>query len=67
MKDTQAYKMIGDRAAEMALDPNIQAEMMALVEKGWSKERVEGWLYLNAVGTLCGFCMTPEELAEHFA
>jgi hypothetical protein len=67
MKDAQAYKMIGKRAAEMALDPNIQAEMMALVEKGWSKERVESWLYLNAVGTLCGFCMTSEELAGYKA
>lgn len=54
MSDNEAYKLIGERAADMANDPGIQSEMLALVAKGWSKERVEGWLYMNAVGTLCG-------------
>ena len=64
MNDNEAYKLIGERAAEMAADANIQAEMMALVEKGWSKERVENWLYMNAIGTLCGYCMNNEELSN---
>ena len=64
MSDNEAYKLIGERAADMANDPGIQSEMLALVAKGWSKERVESWLYMNAVGTLCGFCMNNEELSK---
>ena len=53
MNDNEAYKMIGERAAQMANDPKIQAEMMRLVQSGKTIKEVESWLYIRAIGTLC--------------
>ncbi|CAB1251940.1 protein of unknown function [Ruminococcaceae bacterium BL-6] len=54
MNNSEAYKLIGERAAEMAKDSKIQDEMMKQIRAGKTKEQVEQWLYMYAIGTLCG-------------
>ena len=62
MENTEAYKLIGDRVKEMAQNSRIQDEMMEQIKQGKTKEQVENWLYINAIGTLCGFGMTNNEI-----
>lgn len=54
MNNSEAYKLIGKRAEEMAKDSKIQDEMMKQIKAGKTKEQVEQWLYMCAVSTLCG-------------
>ena len=54
MDNLEAYKLIGERAAEMAKDPKIQDEMMKQIKTGKTKEQVKNWLYMCAIGSLCG-------------
>jgi len=54
MNNLEAYKLIGERAAEMAKDPKIQDEMMKQIKTGKTKEQVKNWLYMCAIGSLCG-------------
>ncbi len=52
MTDNEAYKAIGERAGELAKDPEIQKKMVALA-KSEGKEKAESWLYQMAVASLC--------------
>jgi hypothetical protein len=52
MTNSEAYKIIGDRAAELAKQPEVQARMVAMVQNGSTKEQAEAWLYTCAIGTL---------------
>ena len=54
MTDKEAYELIGERAAEIAKKPAIQKIMVNMIEDGHTKEEVEKWLYMFAVGSLCG-------------
>ena len=54
MTDKEAYKLIGKRAAEIAKKPSIQKIMVNMIEDGHTKEEVEKWLYMVAIGSLCG-------------
>ena len=54
MTDKQAYELIGERAAEIAKKPSIQKIMVNMIEDGHTKEEVEKWLYMVAIGSLCG-------------
>lgn len=54
MDDKQAYELIGERAAEIAKKTAIQKIMVNMIEDGHTKEEVEKWLYMVAIGTLYG-------------
>lgn len=54
MTNTEAYKIIGERAAELAKMPEVQSIMVQMVNSGKTKEETEQWLYMNAIGTLMG-------------
>jgi hypothetical protein len=54
MTDKQAYELIGERAAELAAHPEIRKLMLEKIRAGQTKEEVEKWLYMVAVGSLCG-------------
>ena len=54
MDDKQAYKLIGERAAELAAHPEIRKLMLEKIRAGHTKEEAEKWLYMVAVGTLYG-------------
>lgn len=54
MTDNEAYKMIGERAAELAKLPAVQSKMVDMVRSGSTKEDAEKWLYTCAIGTLVG-------------
>ena len=54
MTDIEAYEVIGKRAAEIAKKPAIQKIMVNMIEDGHTKEEVEKWLYMVAIGSLCG-------------
>ena len=54
MNNLEAYKLIGKRAEEMAKDSKIQDEMMKQIKAGKTKKQVEQWLYMCAIGSLCG-------------
>jgi uncharacterized oligopeptide transporter (OPT) family protein len=54
MTNTEAYKIIGERTQELANIPEVQAEMVEMVRNGATKEEVEKWLYMCAIGTLAG-------------
>ena len=54
MSDSEAYKIIGERTQELANIPEVQAEMVKMVRNGATKEDVEKWLYMCAIGTLAG-------------
>lgn len=51
MTDNEAYKLIGEKAAELASKPEVQKKMVQIAkEKG--KEEAEKWLYLLAIAVL---------------
>ena len=54
LTDAQAYELIGERAAEIAKKPSIQKIMVNMIEDGHTKEEVEKWLYMVAIGSLYG-------------
>ncbi len=54
LDDKQAHELIGKRAAEIAKKPAIQKIMANMIEDGHTKEEAEKWLYMVAVGSLCG-------------
>jgi hypothetical protein len=54
MDDKTAYKIIGERAAELAKTPEVQAKMVEMIRNGATKEEAEKWLYTCAIGTLIG-------------
>jgi len=54
MNNSEAYKLIGERAGEMTKDSKIQNEMMKQIKAGKTKEQVEHWLYICAICSLCG-------------
>ena len=54
MNNSEAYKLIGERAGEMTKDSKIQNEMMKQIKAGKTKEQVKNWLYMCAIGSLCG-------------
>lgn len=54
MTNSEAYKMIGERAEQLSNIPGVQAEMVNMVRNGSTKEDTEKWLYMCAVGTLIG-------------
>ena len=54
MTDKEAYEVIGKRAAEIVKKPAIQKIMVNMIEDGHTKEEVEKWLYMVAVGSLYG-------------
>jgi cytidylate kinase len=54
MTDKQAYELIGERAAELAAHPEIRKLMLEKIRAGQTKEEVEKWLYMVAIGTLYG-------------
>jgi len=54
VNNSEAYKLIGERAAEMAKNSKIQDEMMKQIKAGKTKEQVEHWLYMCAICSLCG-------------
>ncbi len=53
MNNSEAYKLIGERAGEMTKDSKIQNEMMKQIKAGKTREQVEHWLYMCAIGSLC--------------
>ena len=54
MTNSEAYKIIGERAQELINVPEIQAKMVEMVRNGTTKEDAEKWLYMCAIGTLVG-------------
>jgi len=54
MNNSEAYKLIGERAGEMTKDSKIQNEMMKQIKAGKTKEQVEHLLYMCAICSLCG-------------
>ena len=50
----EAYELVGNRAAQLVKEPKIQAEMMWQLKQGKTIEQVELWVYMCAIGTLCG-------------
>ena len=54
MTNSEAYRMIGARAEELSKLPEVQAKMIEMVRNGSTKEDVEKWLYMSAIGTLVG-------------
>ena len=54
MTNAEAYKIIGERTQELSNIPEVQAEMVKMVRNGATKEDVEKWLYMCAIGTLAG-------------
>lgn len=61
MTDKEAYKILGDRVAELCENKEIQNKMLEILHKE-SKEEAEKWVYSLAVATLC---MTPEEFEKY--
>ena len=54
MKNSEAYKMIGERAEELSKMPAVQAKMVEMVRNGSTEEEAGKWLYACAIGTLIG-------------
>ena len=54
MNNSEAYKLIGERAGEMTKDSKIQNEMMKQIKAGKTREQVEHLLYMCAICSLCG-------------
>lgn len=63
MMDKEAYKILGDRVAELTEKEEVQKKMLEILHKE-SKESAEKWVYSLAIATLC---MTPEEFAKYAA
>lgn len=53
MADKEAFKMIGERAEELAEKPEVQNKMLQIAKEN-GKEEAEKWLYMSAIATLCG-------------
>ena len=53
MTDNEAYKLIGERAEELAKEPGVQKEMVRIARTD-GKETAEKWLYMCAIATLAG-------------
>jgi hypothetical protein len=51
MTDKEAYRLIGEKAAELASKPEVQ-EKMVQIAKAKGKEEAERWLYLLAIAVL---------------
>jgi len=51
MTNSEAYKLIGEKAAELANKPEVQAKMVQIA-KTEGKEEAERWLYLLAIAVL---------------
>ncbi len=53
MTNKEAFAMIGQRAAELTKEPEVQKKMLQIAkEKG--KKEAEKWLYMSAIATLAG-------------
>lgn len=53
MTDKEAYKLIGERAAELSKRPEIQAKMVEIARTKGKKE-AEKYLYMAAIASLAG-------------
>ena len=53
MTDKEAYKLIGERAAELAKRPEIQSKMIEIARTKGKKE-AEKYLYMAAIASLAG-------------
>lgn len=53
MTDAEAYKLIGERAEELAKRPEVQKEMVEIARRE-GKEKAEAYLYNLSIATLCG-------------
>ena len=53
MTDREAYKLIGERAAEIVKRPEIQAKMIEIAGSEGKKE-AEKYLYMTAIASLAG-------------
>lgn len=53
MTDREAYKLIGERAAELTKRPEIQKKMLEIANAE-GKETAVKWVYLAAIATLYG-------------
>ena len=54
MTNSDAYKLIGERAQKLSELPEVQTKMVEMVRNGATKAEAENWLYMCAVGTLAG-------------
>ena len=53
MTNNEAYKLIGERAEELAKNKEIQNKMVEIAKRE-GKEKAEKYLYNLAIATLCG-------------
>jgi hypothetical protein len=53
MSNKEAFKLIGERADELAKNQEVQHKMLQIVREK-SKEDAEKWLYRLAIATLAG-------------
>ena len=51
MKDEEAYKLIGERAEELAKREDVQKKMIKIANK-YGKAEAEKWIYRAAIATL---------------
>ena len=51
MTDEEAYKLIGERAEELAKREDVQKKMVEIANKD-GKSEAEKWLYRAAIATL---------------
>ena len=51
MKDKEAYKLIGERAEELAKREDVQKKMVEIANKD-GKVEAEKWIYRMAIATL---------------
>ncbi len=54
MSEKEAYKLIGERAEELAEDENVQKKAVEIA-KTQGKEAGEKYIYMLAIATLAGF------------
>lgn len=53
MTDKEAYKIIGERAEEIAKLPEVQQKMVEIAHRQ-GKDAAEKYLYIATIGTLTG-------------
>ena len=53
MTNTQAFKLIGERAEELTKRADVQKKMVEIAESE-GKENAEKYVYTLAMATLCG-------------
>lgn len=53
MTNKEAYKLIGERAEELAKRENVKKQMVEIARKE-GKEKAEQFLYFTAIATLIG-------------